>query len=78
MSVILFVDGQQKVSANFLALQLQSCLSSVTRNKTDYELLSQYNPNQNLKYDLSEKGHYFTVHISYFETIGNKNHKNLI
>ena len=35
--------------------------------------LYQYNPNQAVKYDLSEKGHYFTVHISYFLTKTNKN-----
>ena len=69
MSVILFFDGQQKVRANFFARQLRSCLSFSTRNKTDYELfLSQYNPNQDLKYDLSEKDQYFTVRISYFKT----------
>ena len=28
---------------------------------------SQYNPNLALKYDFYEKGHYFTVRISYFE-----------
>ena len=36
--VILFVDGQQKVRAKFLALELQSCLSFSTRNKIDYEI----------------------------------------
>ena len=36
--VILFVYGQQKVRANFLARQLQSCLSFSTRNKIYYEL----------------------------------------
>ena len=30
--------------------------------------LSQYHPNWDLKYDLSEKGHYVTVHISYLKT----------
>ena len=45
---ILFVDGHQNVRANFLAQQLQSCLSLSTRNKIDYELLSQYNPNWDL------------------------------
>ena len=35
--VILFVDGHQKVRFNFLAWQLQSCLSFSTRNKIDYE-----------------------------------------
>ena len=35
--------------------------------------LSQYNPNLALKYDLSEKDHYFTVHISYLETKINEN-----
>ena len=37
MHVTLFVDDQQKVRANFCALQLQSCLSFSTRNKIDYE-----------------------------------------
>ena len=36
--VILFVDGQENVRANFFARQLQSCLSFSTRNKIDYEL----------------------------------------
>ena len=36
--IILFVDIQQKVRANFLARQLQSCLSFSTRNKTDYKI----------------------------------------
>ena len=36
--VILFVDGHKRVRANFLAQQLQSCLSFSTRNKIDYEL----------------------------------------
>ena len=35
--VILFVDGQQKVWANVLERQLQSCLIFSTRNKIDYE-----------------------------------------
>ena len=35
--------------------------------------LSQYYPNQNLKYELSEKGHYFTIHIPYFKIKINKN-----
>ena len=35
--------------------------------------LSQYNPNYALIYDLYEKCHYFTVHISYFKTKINKN-----
>ena len=38
LPVILFVDVQKKVRANFLARQLQSCLSFSTRNKIDYEL----------------------------------------
>ena len=33
--VILFVDGHQKVRANFLEWKLQSCLSFITRNKID-------------------------------------------
>ena len=36
--VIFFVYGQQKVRANFLAQQLQSCLGFSTRNKIDYEI----------------------------------------
>ena len=36
--VVLFVDGQQKARANFLAKQLQSYLSFSTRNKIDYEI----------------------------------------
>ena len=72
--VILFVDGQLKVRANFLARQLQSCLIFSTRKKLITSFLSQYHPNLALKYDLSEKGHYFMVHISYFIT---KIHKNL-
>ena len=36
--VILFVDGHQKVGANFLARQLHSCISYITKNKIDYEL----------------------------------------
>ena len=43
--VILFVDGHQKLRAKFLDRKLQSCLSVSTRNKLDYKLLSQYNPN---------------------------------
>ena len=45
MPVILFVDGNQKARANFLAQQLHSCLSFSTINKIDHELLSQYHPN---------------------------------
>ena len=41
---------------------------SVPRIKLIMSFLSQYHPNQDIKYDLYEKGHYFTVHISYFET----------
>ena len=37
--IILFVDDQKKARANFLAWQLQSCLSFSTRNKIDYELI---------------------------------------
>ena len=33
MPFILFVDGNQKVIANFLARQLKSCLIFSTRNK---------------------------------------------
>ena len=81
MPVILFVDGQQKVRVNVLVRQMQSCLSFSTSNKIDFELFvsiycelfSQYNPNWALKYELSKKGHYFTVRISYFETKINKN-----
>ena len=70
--IILFVDGQQKVRAKFLVQQLHLCLSLSNRSKIDYELFSQYNPNPALKYDLYEKGQYFMVHISYFETKINK------
>ena len=38
VSVILFVDGHQKVRDNVLARQLHSCFSFSTRNKIDYEL----------------------------------------
>ena len=37
-TVILFVGGHQKVRANFLARQLQSCSIFSTRNKIDYTL----------------------------------------
>ena len=57
MPVILFVEDDINARANFLAQQLQSCLSFSTRNKIDYEILSQYHPNEILKYDLSEKGY---------------------
>ena len=36
--VILFVDFQRKVRANFLVRQLLSCVSFSTRNKIDYKL----------------------------------------
>ena len=36
--IILFVDGQKNVSANFYVRQLQSCFSFNTRNKIDYKL----------------------------------------
>ena len=36
--IILFVGGQQKARSNFLARQLQLCLSFSTRNKIDSEL----------------------------------------
>ena len=36
--VILFVDGHKNMRSKFLARQLQSCLSFITRNKIDYEL----------------------------------------
>ena len=36
--VILCVDGYQKLRDNFLAWQLQSCLSFSTRNKIDYDI----------------------------------------
>ena len=36
--VIFVVEGHQKVRANVLARQIQSCLSFSTRNKIDYEL----------------------------------------
>ena len=45
---------------------------SVPGIKLIARLLSQYNSYWDLKYDLSEKGHYFTVHISYFKTKINK------
>ena len=38
MPVILFVDGHKKVGAKFLVVQLQSCLSFITRNLIEYEL----------------------------------------
>ena len=44
---------------------------SVPGIKLITSFLYQYNPNWDLKYDLSERGHYFTVHISYFETKNN-------
>ena len=37
--VILFINGHQKVRANFLARQLKSCLRFSTRNKIDYDVL---------------------------------------
>ena len=46
---------------------------SVPGIKLITSFLSQYNPNWDLKYDHSEKGHYFTVHISYFKTKINEN-----
>ena len=70
--VVLFVYGQRKVRANLLVPQLQSCLSPVPGIKLSTIFLSQYNPNQALKYALSEKGHYFMVHISYVKTKPNK------
>ena len=74
MPIILFVDGQKKARANVLAQHLQSCLSFSTRKKKLItSFLSQYNTNYALKYDLSEKGFYFTVHISYLKTKINKN-----
>ena len=36
--VAFFVYGHKKLRANFLARQLQSCLSFSTRNKIDYEI----------------------------------------
>ena len=36
--VILFVDGHQKVRANFFARKLQSCLGFSTSNKIGYEI----------------------------------------
>ena len=36
--VILLVDGQKEVRANFFARQLHSCLSFSTRNKIDYNI----------------------------------------
>ena len=36
--VILFVDGEQKVGANFFTRQVQLYLIFITRNKIDYEL----------------------------------------
>ena len=44
MPVILFVGVQIKVRVRFLARQMRSCLSFSTRNKIDYNFLSQYNP----------------------------------
>ena len=44
---------------------------SVTWINLITSFFSQYNPNEALKYDLSEKGHYFLVHISYFKTNNN-------
>ena len=38
VTVIFFVDGQQKVRANFLARHMKSCLSFSTRNKIEYEI----------------------------------------
>ena len=45
MPVILFVDVHQKVRANFLVQQLQSCLIFSSRKKCITSFLSQYNPN---------------------------------
>ena len=39
--VILFVDGQHNLIANFLARQLQSCLSFSINNKMEEEIFSQ-------------------------------------
>ena len=47
---------------------------SVPGIKLITSVLPQYNPNLALKYDLSEKGHCFMVHISYYETKIIKNH----
>ena len=41
MPVIFFVDGHQKVRANFFARKLQSFLNFSTRNKIDYEIFVQ-------------------------------------
>ena len=57
----------------FLRNNCSHFLVSVPGIKLITSFLSQYNHNQALKCDLSEKGHYFTVHISYFETKINKN-----
>ena len=38
MPVLLFVDGHQKVRANVLARQLQSCLSFITKNEINYDI----------------------------------------
>ena len=43
--VILIFNGHQNVRSNFLAQQLQSYLSSSTRNKIDFDIFFQYYPN---------------------------------
>ena len=51
---------------------------SVPGIKLITSFLSQYNPNWALKYDLSGKGKYFTVHISHVITKSNNNQNILI
>ena len=73
MHGILFVDGEQNLRAFSLAQKLQLSLSFSTRKIFIKVFFSEYSPSSALKYNPSEKGHYFTVHISYFETKINKN-----
>ena len=63
MPVMLFVDFHQKVRAIFLRENCSHILFSIPVIKLIARPLSQYNSNWGLKYDLSEKGHFYGTYI---------------